>query len=125
MKRSNPKYDYLDDDKNWGSDEYFARLEDAIRDSKKAILEDAGDFPIVRLERADGIQLVVHQTSNSGAGNWQVSFLEKDGTPSMHILFKKRGDALASIAGAGNGPSIGIPGEWTVIETRNIRGRKS
>lgn len=117
--RSNPED--FGESKDWGADEYFARLENAIRDSKSKIFADAGDYAIIRLRRKDGVQLIVHQTSQSGKNNWQVSWLEKDDTPSMHTLFKKRDDALASIAGAGNGPSIGLPFEWEVVETRNIR----
>lgn len=117
--RSNPE-DFSESE-DWASDEYFARLENAIRDSKEKIFADAGNYAIVRLKRKDGLQLIVHQTSQSGKSNWQVSWLEKDDTPSMHTLFKKRDDALASIAGAGNGPSIGLPFEWEVVETRNIR----
>lgn len=123
--RSNPAFHHNDDeDKNWGRDEYFARLEDAMRSSVKEITTDAADFPIVRLTRKDGMQLIVHQTSQSGKSNWQVSWLDKNDIPSMHTLFKTRGEALRSIAGAGGGESIGVPGEWHVVETRNIRNRK-
>ncbi len=123
--KSNPVQVYSDDmdDADWGSEEWDARYSKRIAAAKRKIFSEAGDFDIVAFASKDGRVLYLHQTSNSGPNHWQVSFIAADGIPTMDTIFKKRDEALASIAGAGLSPNIGQPGEWKVTETRNVRGR--
>ncbi len=109
--------------RDWGSEEWSARFDKRTAESKKKILKDAADFDIVEFASRDGRGIFLHQTSNSGSKAWQVSFIAADGIASGDTLFKKREDALLSIAGAGLSPNIGTPGEWKVVSKRNVRGR--
>lgn len=122
--RSNPIEIYSDDEdlKDWGSDEWDARQEKRIAESKRRIMSAAGDYAIVEFSRKDGHKLYLHQTSNSGPNAWQVSFVAPDGFATMDTIFKTRERALASIAGADISPNIGQPGEWKVTAKRNVRG---
>ncbi len=122
--RSNPDNNDDEDLEDWGSDEWMERFDKKIQASADKIFQDAGDSDIVRFVSKDNkLQLYLSQTSNSGKNNWQVTWVAMDDTPISDTIFKKREDALLSIAGAHPivSNNIGSTGYWKVVETRNVR----
>lgn len=87
------------------------------KEETENMLKTVGDSTVVQFGNEHGQQIIVHPSSRQGydtdpENKWQMSFIDPEGRPSGHTMFKNRDAALASAIGnsdwgEGHGPAYG------------------